>query len=108
MLSTSWHFIRIKSYLQFRGNIDERERLIRETVENLKAYREETGRNVHPVLAHPNFTWAITAEMMLNVPELRFFEVYNGHPQVHNEGDDFRAGTERIWDIVLSHRLTKW
>jgi hypothetical protein len=90
-----------------QGEIDERERMIRETVENLKAYREETGRNVHPVLAHPNFTWAITAEMMLNVPELRFFEVYNGHPQVHNDGDEFRAGTERIWDIVLSNRLTK-
>jgi hypothetical protein len=90
-----------------QGNRDERERMIRETVENVKAYREETGRNVHPVLAHPNFTWAITAEMMLNVPDLRFFEVYNGHPQVHNEGNEYRAGTERIWDIVLSHRLAK-
>jgi len=90
-----------------QGNLDERERMIRETVENVKAYREETGRNVHPVLAHPNFTWAITAEMMLNVPELRFFEVYNGHPQVHNDGDEYRAGTERIWDIVLSNRLAK-
>ncbi len=88
-----------------QGERDERERMIRETVENLKLYREETGRNVHPVLAHPNFTWAITAEMMLSVPDLRFFEVYNGHPQVHNDGDDYRAGTERIWDIVLSHRL---
>jgi hypothetical protein len=90
-----------------KGTRDEREKMIRETVENIKLYREETGRNVHPVLAHPNFTWAITAEMMLNVPELRFFEVYNGHPQVHNDGDDYRAGTERIWDIVLADRLTK-
>src|SRR5690606_24321675 len=90
-----------------QGEIHERERMIRETVENLKKYREESGRNVHPVLAHPNFRWAITAEMMINVPDLRFFEVYNGHPQVHNDGDEYRASTERIWDIVLSHRLEK-
>jgi hypothetical protein len=89
-----------------QGNVDERERMIHETVENLKAYRQETGINAHPALAHPNFRWAITAEMMLNVPELRYFEVYNGHPQVNNEGDMHRAGTEKIWDIVLANRLT--
>ncbi len=88
-----------------KGNEDERERMIRETVDNLKTYRQETGRNVHPALAHPNFRWAITAEMMINVPELRFFEVYNGHPQVNNEGDENRASTDRIWDIVLANRL---
>lgn len=90
-----------------QGNPDERERMIRETVENVKAYRQETGINVHPTLAHPNFRWAITAEMMLNVPELRYFEVYNGHPQVNNDGDESRAGTDLIWDIVLANRLTK-
>jgi hypothetical protein len=90
-----------------QGNLDEREKMIRETVENLKTYRQETGRNVHPALAHPNFTWAITAEMMLNVPELRYFEVYNGHPQVNNEGNEHRAGTDRIWDVVLAKRLSE-
>jgi hypothetical protein len=88
-----------------KGNVDERERMIRETVDNLAQYRKETGINSWPVLAHPNFTWAITAEMMLNTPELRFFEVYNGHPQVNNGGDEHRASTERIWDIVLANRL---
>lgn len=88
------------------GNPEERERMIRETVANVKAYRDKTGRNVHPALAHPNFRWAITAEMMINVPELRYFEVYNGHPQVNNEGDENRAGTDRIWDIVLAKRLS--
>ena len=88
-----------------KGDVDERERMIRETVTNLKQYREQTGINSWPVLAHPNFTWAITAEMMLNTPDLRFFEVYNGHPQVNNDGDEHRASTERIWDIVLANRL---
>src|SRR5690554_2996035 len=99
----AFHQDRIIPVIQ--GNADERERMIHETVENVNAYREETGTNTHAVLNHPNFTWAITAEMMLNVPELRYFEVYNGHPYVHNEGDEFRAGTERMWDIVLAHRL---
>lgn len=35
----------------------------------------------------------------------RFFEVYNGHPAVFNEGDDKHPSTERIWDIVLAWRL---
>ena len=34
-----------------------------------------------------------------------FFEVYNGHPSVHNSGDRFHASTERIWDIMLAHRF---
>jgi hypothetical protein len=40
------------------------------------------------------------------VENLRFFEVYNGHPGVNNAGDDFRASTERMWDIVLASRLS--
>lgn len=88
------------------GSAEEREQMIHQTVANVEAYRNESGRNVYPALAHPNFRWAITAEMMINVPELRFFEVYNGHPQVNNEGDQNRASTERIWDIVLATRLS--
>lgn len=90
-----------------KGTVEERERMIRETANNLQSFREESGKNVFPVLAHPNFTWAITAEMMINVPELRYFEVYNGHPRVHNDGDELRASTETIWDIVLTTRLTR-
>jgi hypothetical protein len=84
---------------------EERQRMIAETVANVDAYRQETGTNVYAALAHPNFRWAITAEMMIGTPDLRFFEVYNGHPQVNNDGDAFRASTDRIWDIVLAHRL---
>jgi len=35
----------------------------------------------------------------------RFFEVYNGHPSVHNYGQDGRPGTERMWDVILSCHL---
>ena len=36
-----------------------------------------------------------------------FFEVYNGHPSVHNSGDDTHASTERMWDIINTWRLAK-
>jgi hypothetical protein len=37
----------------------------------------------------------------------RFLEVYNGHPGVNNKGNEERAGTEKIWDIVLTKRLAE-
>lgn len=88
------------------GSTGERAHMIREIVRRVDDYRERSGRNTWPALAHPNFTWAITAEKMLEVEDLRYFELYNGHPAVNNEGDQFRASTERIWDIVLSMRLS--
>ena len=88
-----------------KGSEAERTRMINEVVRKTADYRNETGRNNWPILAHPNHGWAITAEMILEVPDLRFFEVYNGI--VNNDGDEYRASTERIWDIVLSYRLTK-
>ena len=88
------------------GSPGERADMIKEIVHRVDDYRMRSGRNTWPVLAHPNFTWAITAEKMLEVDDLRYFELYNGHPAVNNKGDDFRASTERIWDIVLSMRLS--
>ncbi|MCA1802063.1 MAG: hypothetical protein LC662_06350, partial [Rhodothermaceae bacterium] len=88
------------------GSPGERADMIREIVHRVDDYRERSGRNTWPVLAHPNFTWAITAEMMLEAESLRYFEVYNGHPAVNNKGNEFRASTDRMWDIVLSMRLS--
>ena len=59
------------------------------------------------VLNHPNFLWSQTAEDLLAVEGLRFFEVYNGHPLVNVPGDALHAGNERMWDIVLAHRLAR-
>lgn len=58
-------------------------------------------------LNHPNFGWGVTAEDMVLANELRYFEVYNGHPSVRNEGDKDHPDTERMWDIVLALRLGK-
>jgi len=69
--------------------------------------RENTGQPMFPHLNHPNFKWAVTAEDMVGIEGLRFFEVYNGHPSINNDGDEQHPGLERIWDIVLTRRLAE-
>ena len=78
--------------------------ILHKDIAALRAQRERTGRPMIGVLNHPNFIWSQTAEDLLALPELRFFEVYNGHPLVNTLGDSLHASTERIWDIVLTHR----
>ena len=69
--------------------------------------RKKTGQPMIAHINHPNFQWALTAEEMAGIRREQFFEVYNGHPTVHNLGDETRAGTDRIWDIVLTKRLAE-
>jgi hypothetical protein len=75
---------------------------------NLRAIAAQAAETGLPVLAHvnhPNFGWAITAEDLAHVPEEKFFEVYNGHPSVHQLGDEAHAGIERMWDIANAIRI---
>jgi hypothetical protein len=67
--------------------------------------RKKTGAPILHHLAHPNFGWALTAEDIIQVRSERFFEVYNGHNDVNNEGDKFHVNTERMWDIINTHRI---
>ena len=69
--------------------------------------RRQTGQPMFPHINHPNFGWGITAEDLMMLQGEKFFEVYNGHPSVHNEGDNLHAGMERVWDILLAWRLGK-
>ena len=69
------------------------------------AQREATGQAMFPHVNHPNFWYAITTEDLMAIQGEKFFEVYNGHPAVNNNGDDLRPGTERMWDIILAFRL---
>lgn len=69
--------------------------------------RARTGWRTVASLNHPNFGWGVRAEDLAAADELRFFEVYNGHPGVRNYGDDLHAACERLWDIALALRLGK-
>lgn len=80
--------------------------VLQRDIDAVLAQRHATGRPMFPHVNHPNFGWAVTAEDLMDLDGERFFEVYNGHPLVHNAGDSLRPSTERIWDIVLTMRLT--
>jgi len=54
-----------------------------------------------PHINHPNFVWAIKADDMRGLRGERFFEVYNGHPLVHNYGDSTTFGMDELWDDLL-------
>lgn len=62
--------------------------------------RQETGVPMFPHINHPNFHYAISAQDMIELHGERFFEVYNGHPLVYNEGDSAHIGIEQMWDLI--------
>ncbi len=78
---------------------------IQNNVNAVNAQRERTGQPMIVHLNHPNFGYAVTAEDLMGIEGDKFFEVYNGHPGVHNSGNAEHASTERLWDIVLAKRL---
>jgi hypothetical protein len=80
--------------------------VLQRNIDAVLEQRRETEQPMFPHVNHPNFGWAVTAEDLMDLEGERFFEVYNGHPLVHNAGDSLHPSTERIWDIVLTHRLT--
>ncbi len=55
-----------------------------------------------PHINHPNFRWAITAEELTAVRRTSLFELFNGHPQVNNEGGGGVPGLEEVWDRILT------
>ena len=81
--------------------------VIQRNVDAVIAKRRRTHRPIMVHLNHPNYGWGITAEDLMRVRGENFFEVYNGHPEVHNEGDEVHASTERIWDIINAKRLSE-
>lgn len=74
-----------------------------------------------PHINHPNFYWSITADHLHALKRLRHFEIFNGHPAVHNVGGGGHPGLEAMWDDLLgrgrqifgvavddAHHFTKW
>ena len=88
--------------------------LMQNHVKTMLAQKEDSGQQMLIHLCHPNFflalpRWlpmAMQAEDIAAVEGLRFFEVYNGHKAVYNEGKGQYISTDRMWDIILTKRLT--
>jgi hypothetical protein len=73
---------------------------ILETVQNnVNAIRGVGGV---PHVNHPNFQWAITSEHLRQVRNHKLFEIFNGHPRVHNAGGGGSASLEQMWDEILT------
>lgn len=70
------------------------------------AQRKKTGQPMIAHINHPNFRWSFTVEELMRVKGERFFEVYNGHPGVNNDGDDHHLSMDAMWDVMLARRLT--
>ena len=56
-----------------------------------------------PVLNHPNFVSGVQVADILPVRELQHMELFNGHPQVYNWGNNLHSAVEIKWDSVLIH-----
>ncbi len=67
--------------------------------------RERTGQPMFAHLNHPNFRWSITLEEFVAVENEMFFEVYNGHPGVYNDGGIQAPAMDVFWDHALTERL---
>jgi hypothetical protein len=81
--------------------------VLQRNVDAVLEQRARTGEPMFPHVNHPNFGWAVKVEDLIALRGEKFFEVYNGHPAVHNEGDETRPSTERMWDILLAERLSE-
>jgi hypothetical protein len=55
-----------------------------------------------PHINHPNFGWAINADVLRAVQNNRLFEIFNGHSKVNNFGGGGSPGLEEMWDQILS------
>lgn len=75
---------------------------------NTAAAMEQSRQTGAPVLVqvnHPNFIYSLTAEDLARARSLEFMEIFNGHPISTDGGDHHHVPVEKIWDIVLTHRI---
>lgn len=74
--------------------------VLQNNLDQVLRQREETGTPMFPHVNHPNFGYGVALEDMISLRGERFFEVYNGHPMVHNMGDSVHISTENMWDLI--------
>jgi hypothetical protein len=74
--------------------------VMQRNINSVLEQRSRTGVPMFTHINHPNFYYAISVDDMIALKGERFFEVYNGHQLVNNEGDSLRPGTEKMWDKI--------
>ena len=73
---------------------------MQQTLDAVIAQRKELNVPMFAHINHPNFGYGIDVEDLKKLNGERFFELYNGHPSVNNEGDDMHMDLESMWDLI--------
>lgn len=89
----------IQQFIQPKGGASVAE-VLQNNINSVLEQRQALGVPIMPHINHPNFGYAISLQDMLQLKGERFFEVYNGHPLVNNQGDSTHMGTEQMWDQI--------
>jgi hypothetical protein len=86
-----------------------RTELIQKYIDAVHAQREQHGVPMIAHVNHVNFADGVTTEELVSVRGLEFFEVFNGHHDVHNWGnsDTGMPPTELHWDVIQSLKLVE-
>jgi hypothetical protein len=74
--------------------------VMQQTLDAVHTQRTTLNIPMFAHINHPNFGYGISANDLKQLNGERFFEVYNGHPAVHNEGNGTHMGMEEMWDLV--------
>jgi hypothetical protein len=96
----------IREFISPQGGISVVD-VMQRNIDAVNKQRQATGAPMFPHVNHPNFYYAISTQDMIDLQGERFFEIYNGHPLVHNEGDSLHPGTEEMWDRINLAYLKK-
>lgn len=74
--------------------------VMQNNLDEVAKHKAEFGKPIIAHINHPNFGYAISLEDMIALKNEQFFEVYNGHPAVHNSGNEEHISTELMWDYI--------
>ncbi|MBD3615454.1 MAG: histidinol-phosphatase [Gracilimonas sp.] len=77
--------------------------VLQNNINTILEQSKNLGTTILPQVNHPNIDWAITADDMKQLEGVRFFELFNGHPNARNSGDSNHPSTEEIWDEVNTY-----
>jgi hypothetical protein len=79
--------------------------IIDQTLARIDAQARAQGYSAIGVVNHPNFAWAVGADMLARVRAAQFVEIFNGHPFAASRGDLGKRPVTRLWDMCNAERV---
>ncbi len=78
---------------------------IEETLRRVEWVSQRQGYPALGVINHPNFAWAIGADLLAQAKAAQFVEIFNGHPYTASRGDIGKRSVVRLWDMANAERV---